>query len=220
MRTIIRIIIYGILLRALLKIIVGVQYKKARFLKKEKQFIIVANHNSHLDTLVLLSSLPWKMLHKVKPVAAADVFAKNDKRARLSKFFLNALLIQRARDKENPENDPIHQMIRELDKGYSLIVFPEGTRGEPEVEQPLKAGIALVLQQRPEIKIVPAYMTGLGNAMPKNDNVVLPCSAQLRFGKPTRVKSYSVNGILFQIENEFSKLYPARKQHMGFELLA
>lgn len=220
MKTIIRIIVFRIVLRTLLKLLVGVKYDTSRFLKHEKQFVLVANHNSHLDTLVLLSSLPISVLHKVKPVAAADVFGKSGIRSRLSRFFLNALLIQRSRDKENMENDPIHKMVKALDEGYSLIIFPEGTRGEPEKEQTFKAGIALVLQQKPEVKLVAAFMTGLGTAMPKQDYVVLPCCAQLRFGKPVRVKSSSVNGILFQIENEFSHLYPERKAVMGYELFA
>ena len=54
----------------------GVRFDNAKFLLKEKQFIIVANHNSHLDTMSLLASLPGKIIHKVKPVAAADHFGK------------------------------------------------------------------------------------------------------------------------------------------------
>ena len=65
-------IIYKGICQWFLKLIVGVQFTDCRFLKKEKQFIILANHNSHLDTLSLLSSLPGKLLWKVKPVAAVN----------------------------------------------------------------------------------------------------------------------------------------------------
>ena len=51
-------IIYKGVFHWFLKLIVGVQFTDCQFLKKEKQFIILANHNSHLDTLSLLSSLP------------------------------------------------------------------------------------------------------------------------------------------------------------------
>ena len=43
-------IIYKGVFQWFLKLIVGVQFTDCRFLKKEKQFIILANHNSHLDT--------------------------------------------------------------------------------------------------------------------------------------------------------------------------
>ena len=48
-------IIYKGVFQWFLKLIVGVQFTDCRFLKKEKQFIILANHNSHLDTLSLLT---------------------------------------------------------------------------------------------------------------------------------------------------------------------
>ena len=67
-------IIYKGVFQWFLKLVVGVQFTDCQFLKKEKQFIILANHNSHLDTLSLLSSLPGGLLWKVKPVAAEDYF--------------------------------------------------------------------------------------------------------------------------------------------------
>ena len=70
-------IIYKGVFQWFLKLIVGVQFTDCRFLKKEKQFIILANHNSHLDTLSLLASLPGELLWKVKPVAAEDYFGEN-----------------------------------------------------------------------------------------------------------------------------------------------
>ena len=128
--------IYSFFCRGFLKFFVGVQFDSAKFLLREKQFIIVANHNSHLDTITLLASIPSRLIHKVKPVAAADHFGKTKVKEKLTKYFVNALLIQRKRDKDHPENDPIHRMIGAIDDGYSLILFPEGTRGEPEVQQP------------------------------------------------------------------------------------
>ncbi|HEX6892447.1 MAG TPA: lysophospholipid acyltransferase family protein, partial [Chryseolinea sp.] len=165
---------YSLLIRNFLKLFVGVKFQNARFLLKEKQFIIVANHNSHLDTLTILASLPSKIISNVKPVAAQDHFGKTRFKEKLSNYFINTLLIQRKRDKDNIENDPIHKMIKALDNGYSLILFPEGTRGAPEVQQPLKPGIGYVLSERPLVKYVPAFMKGMGKAMPKDDNLIVP----------------------------------------------
>src|SRR5690606_27563844 len=113
-------------IRGFLKVIVGVKFDKADFLAAQNQFIIVANHNSHLDTMAIMASLPGKIIHKVRPVAAADHFGKTKSKERLTNFFVNTLLIQRKRDKQNPDNDPINKMIKALDDGYSLIIFPEG----------------------------------------------------------------------------------------------
>ncbi|MDF1695311.1 MAG: lysophospholipid acyltransferase family protein [Saprospiraceae bacterium] len=199
-------LIYTFLVRWFLKLFVGVKFDDSSFLVEEKQFIILANHNSHLDTMSLMASLPRSLVHKVKPVAALDHFGKTKFQERMSNFFINTLLIPRKRDKENPANDPIHKMIQALDNGYSLILFPEGTRGEPEQEQPLKPGIGLVLSQRPDVKFVPAYMKGMGKSMPKGDNLILPYNASLTYGKATHVQSTKVGEILSQLEEIYLDL--------------
>lgn len=198
--------IHSFLVRWFLKLIIGVKFDDPGFLLKEDRFIIVANHNSHLDTMSLMASIPRKMVHKVKPVAAQDHFGKNKFQEKLSTFFINALLIPRKRDKENPMNDPIQKMISALDQGNSLILFPEGTRGEPEQEAPLKPGVGLVLSQRPEVKYIPVYMKGMGKAMPKGDNLILPFNSTLRFGDPTKPGTSEVKGIIEQIANDFREL--------------
>jgi 1-acyl-sn-glycerol-3-phosphate acyltransferase len=197
---------HGVLGRLFLRMFVGVRFASGRFLAKEKQFIIVANHNSHLDTMTIMASLPRNVIHKVRPVAAADHFGKTRLKANLSNFFINALLIQRKRDKDNRENDPIFQMIKALDDGFSLIIFPEGTRGTPEVQQPLKPGVAIVLLQRPTVKYVPAYMKGMGKAMPKDDSLIVPHISTLVYGKPTHVNSTDVTAIMSQIEQDLNVL--------------
>ena len=206
MRRLILQFLYRIVVRWFLKLIVGVKFDDSKFLLDEKQFIIVANHNSHLDTMTILASLPGKIVHKVKPVAAADYFAQTKLQGKFSEYFINALLIQRKRDKNNPSHDPIHTMLQCLEEGYSLILFPEGTRGEPEKLQPLKPGIAILLSKRPDIPYVPAFMKGMGKIMPKGDNLIIPYNSTLRFGHPMRVVSTEVSSIMQQVEKDLLRL--------------
>ena len=97
-------------------------------------------------------------------------------------------------------------MIKALDVGYSLLLFPEGTRGTPEVQQPLKPGVGVVLSQRPAVKYVPAYMKGMGKAMPKDDSLIVPHISTLLYGKPTQVNSADVKSIMEQIEKDLNML--------------
>lgn len=202
--------LFSFLIRNFLRVIVGIQFKVADFLKLENQFIIVANHNSHLDTMTLMAAMPKEILHRVRPVAAADHFGKTKIKEKLTNFFVNSLLIKRKRDKDSPENDPIHIMLQAIDDGYSLIIFPEGTRGEAEVQQPFKPGIGIILSQRPNIKYVPAFMYGMGKAMPKDDSLILPFSSYLEFGRPTIISSIDKMEIVAEVEK---KIYDLKKQN-------
>lgn len=193
-------------MRWFLKLIIGVRFDDASFLIREKQFIIVANHNSHLDTMALMASLPPSIIHKVKPVAAADYFGRTRLQASLSRYFINALLIHRKRDKADPSTDPLQTMLQCLEEGYSLILFPEGTRGDPEKLQPLKPGIALLLSKHPEIPYVPAFMRGMGRIMPKGDNLMVPYNSSLKYGKPAKVTANDIPTILSQIEHDLMAL--------------
>lgn len=182
------------------------KFDNAEFLKEFDQFIILANHNSHLDTMTLMASIPPSVLPKVKPVAAKDHFGKSKLSTWFCNTFINTLLINRKRDKVNIENDPIHNMVDALDKGHSIIMFPEGTRGEPEIEQRIKPGIGMILNQRPNIYVVPAYLKGMGKAMPKGDGMIIPFNAKLTFGQPKKIESQNIDDILLEIEHGYKEL--------------
>lgn len=200
--------LYSFLLRWFLRIIVGVKFDKTDFLKELNQFVIVANHNSHLDTITLLAALPASIIHKVKPVAAGDYFGKNRFTKALSSYFINAVLIDRKGMKENPENAPIPRMIEELQIGNSLILFPEGTRGNPEELQPFKRGIGLVLSKKSEVPYIPAFLTGMGKNLPKGGFIPVPFNSTVRFGKPCLVKSDDSKEIIIQMQQDILELQP------------
>lgn len=195
---------YKAICKAYLKIFVGVAYNNTHHLKPESQFIIIANHNSHLDTLCLMSAVPGNILWKVKPVAAKDYFGKTPFRASASNYVLNTLLIDRkgTADRENP----IDRMVQELDAGYSLIIFPEGTRGAADKMEKLKSGIAHILLSRPHIKYIPAYLTGMGKSLPKGKFMVLPYKSSVNFGPGTQINGDDKASVMQQITQSFEEM--------------
>jgi len=202
-------VIYCILLRAILILIVGVKYINRKALKKHKQFIIVSNHNSHVDTAALLSSLPMSRLTSTHPVAAGDYFGKSPKMAFFTKLFVNAILIQRKHTEDGP--NPIELMNTVLEKGESLILFPEGSRGEPQKMQQFKKGIGIILSLHPHIPYIPVYMTAMGRILPKGEKLLVPFDSYVIFGEPAFCKSTDVDEIVKEVEHavlELSKLSP------------
>ena len=105
------------------------------------QRVYFANHTSHLDAIVLWSSLPTAVRQVVRPVAAKDYWERGAVRRYLAKTF-KALLIDRTKIKVH--QSPVDLMIREIGDTYSLIVFPEATRSVPGEPMRLQRGAAQI----------------------------------------------------------------------------
>ena len=212
-------IIYLGCMRFFLKLIVGVKYINKKVLKEQKQFILVGNHNSHLDAMALMASLNWKQLPDTHPIAAADYFGGTGIKARVSKFLINAILIKRSKDEAGEK--PLDQMSKALSEGKSLILFPEGSRGEPEKMQEFHKGIGVLLTLYPHIPYIPVYISGLGKVLPKGERLLVPFDAYVTFGEASWAKSKEVESIvqevhseIIQLKDNFDKQYkPKKKDH-------
>jgi 1-acyl-sn-glycerol-3-phosphate acyltransferase len=201
MQRLLLIIIYKGLMPLLLRL-VGVKTLRKTNFKEVKQFIIVANHNSHVDTMVLLSSLPISQLMRTHPVATATYFGKKKWLELLSNLFVNTVLIQR-REEKSPETDQgkaLERLMKKLEQGHSLIFFPEGSRGEPEQMQAFKKGIGVLLQKFPHIPFIPVYFKGMGKILPKGSLLPVPYDAQVYFGEPTFCQHNTVEEIVAEVE--------------------
>jgi 1-acyl-sn-glycerol-3-phosphate acyltransferase len=200
-------LIYRLLFRQFLQLIMGVHYRNREVLENTGQCIIVSNHNSHLDTMALLAALPWRHIGRTKPVAAGDYFGKTPLKKYIIEFLVNTLLIPRNRPKEGENTpDPIDLMINELKSGYSLIVFPEGTRGEPGKMQKFKKGIGIIMAQRPDLPIVPVYMQGMGRLLPKGEAILVPFDNVVCFGAPIFCQNMTVEEIVACTEKAVNEL--------------
>ena len=99
MKRLILILTHSVIWRSFLRFIIGVKYVNRSVLKREKQYILIANHNSHLDSMAIMSAVPMKSIHKVHPIAAQDFFGDGSTVEFLMKHFVNAVLIPRKRPK-------------------------------------------------------------------------------------------------------------------------
>lgn len=172
MTAILRFCFFAVFVRPLVLICLGINLRNGDRLPKKGPAIIVANHNSHLDTLVLMSLFPLKRLTKIRPVAAADYFLRNKY---LKWFALKIIGVVPLHRKVSRENTNLFQGIYDaLDNNDILILFPEGTRGDAEELSQLKNGIARIIEHRAETPVIPIFLHGLGKALPKNDWVFVP----------------------------------------------
>ncbi len=171
-----------LIVRPLISLVLGLNIHERDNLPVRKPAIIAPNHNSHLDTLVLMSLFPLFRLHHVRPVAAADFFLANRVLAWLSLNIIGIIPIDRLR--ADPNSDPLAKMSAVLEKGETLLIFPEGSRGQPEQLGRFKSGVARLVQRHPTVPIIPVYTYGLGKAMPRNDILIVPFFADVVVGEP------------------------------------
>lgn len=157
----------------------------------ERQRVYFANHTSHLDALLVWSSLPGHIRRWVRPVAAADYWNKSSLRRYLACKVFNGALVERRDGGSSPPEERvararglIDHLLREMGERYSLIIFPEGTRGSGDKVAAFKSGIYYLCRQKPDIELVPAYIENLNRVLPKGEVLLVPVLCSVTFGPP------------------------------------
>jgi 1-acyl-sn-glycerol-3-phosphate acyltransferase len=125
--------------------------------------ILVANHRSHIDTPIILRALPRRLRRRTVVGAAADYFYKNKLIALIVSFIFNTVPLERkGGGMDKRATDHVDKL---LDKGWSLLLYPEGTRSRSAGPGRVRRGAA-VLAERHNLPIVPIRVSGTRDAMP------------------------------------------------------
>jgi len=151
----------------------------------ERQRVYFANHTSHLDFVVLWSALPANLRPLVRPVAARDYWDKGALRRYFSEKVFRAILIDRGGSGSVADaRGTIDRLAAEMENRYSIIVFPEGTRGSGEEIAPFKSGLYHLCRQKPGLELVPVYLDNMNRILPKGELLPVPMLSRVIFGRP------------------------------------
>jgi 1-acyl-sn-glycerol-3-phosphate acyltransferase len=177
-----RLLFFALFVRPIMLIFLGLNVRRREGLPAKGPAVLVANHNSHLDAVTLMSLFPLRMLPKLRPVAAQDYFFRNP----LLKWFALRIMgiLPLDREVKSKRKHPLAGINKALDRGEIVIIFPEGSRGAPEQLGDLKAGIAHIAKKSPEAPVIPIYMHGLGKVLPKGEALLVPFFLDVFIGEP------------------------------------
>jgi 1-acyl-sn-glycerol-3-phosphate acyltransferase len=152
--------------------------------------VFVANHHSHLDTALVLTHLPRPWRDELVVAAAADYFFDTHAKAALAAWAYGAVPMERTRVSRRSAD----RAAALIDRGWSLLIFPEGGRSPDGWGQPHKGGAAY-LAVRCGVPVVPLHLEGTGRVLPKGarrprpDRVVLNLGAPLVAGEDDDARS-------------------------------
>jgi 1-acyl-sn-glycerol-3-phosphate acyltransferase len=148
---------------------------------KAEQRIYFANHQSHLDWVLIWAALPRDLRAHTRPIAARDYWTATKFKQWLTSAVFNAVYVNRQR---TDDQDPLEPLADALKNGDSLVIFPEGTRSSAGEPMAFKSGLYHLAQQFPQVSLVPCWIDNVQRVMPKGEVLPVPILCSVTFGAP------------------------------------
>ncbi len=148
----------------------------------ELPFVVIANHSSHLDTMVIWAAVPSGIRSRLRPAGAADYWLATP----LRRWFFSTILSGMAIERQHVSraNNPIDDLAETLRSGNGVLIFPEGTRSRDGSLQPFKSGVYhLVRAMEQPTPVLPIGLQNLQRIMPKGEVLPIPLLCTLRLGE-------------------------------------
>ena len=155
--------------------------------------IFAANHQSNLDTLAVLTALPYAWRRAIAPVVQQEYFdayleRNGNLRERISvalQYWLALVLVNAFPLPRSGTGTraPMRFAGSLADQGYSILIFPEGRLTRDGAMEPFKPGVGL-LAMRLELPVVPIHLDGLFAILSYRDRWPKTGPVRVRIGKP------------------------------------
>jgi len=175
----------GLLLAFIARLITGAQGHWKGCPPKAEQRIYFANHQSHLDWVLIWAALPHDLRATTRPIAARDYWTSSRFKQWLTTEVFHAVYVSRQR---SDDQDPLEPLVQALGNGDSLVIFPEGTRSAKGDPREFKSGLYHLAEQFPGVALVPAWIDNVQRVMPKGEVVPVPILCTVTFGTPVQLQ--------------------------------
>ena len=171
----------SLFLLGMIRLLTGAQARWQGCPPKAEQRIYFANHQSHADLVLMWAALPEELRSITRPIAAKDYWTRTAFKRWITSAVFHAIYVDRVK---TGDQDPLEPLIEALTNGDSIILFPEGTRGNQEEPQSFKSGLYNLAVKFPNVVLVPAWINNVQRVMPKGEVVPVPILCSVTFGAP------------------------------------
>jgi long-chain acyl-CoA synthetase len=159
--------------------------------------VFAANHQSHMDTPVILSVLPGKWRKQVAPAMSKEFFKAhfypagftrwqvftNRLNYYLSSLFFNAFPLPQ---REAGARSTLRYIGEVTGDGFSLLIFPEGVRSRSGEMKPFMGGVGMIAS-RLNLPVIPVRLDGVDRVLDTRATKARPGWVSVTFGKPMRL---------------------------------
>ncbi|HBG27863.1 MAG: hypothetical protein A2Y10_09290 [Planctomycetes bacterium GWF2_41_51] len=187
----------------------GMRFYGVENIPRKGGFILLCNHQCWLDPMFV-----------VVPVNRICVFAARDSLLKAPFFgwilrVYNCIPIRR----NHADIGAIRECIGKLEKGYGLVLYPEGTRTVNGKIHRLKPGFTL-LAKKASVPIIPVVIDGAYEAWPRSKMIFSPGKVFIQYGQqinPQEIASKSDKEFMSELNEKMRRMQAELRVKAGRE---
>jgi long-chain acyl-CoA synthetase len=213
----IRFVVYNLFLLPLTLIMCRIRViggEKIAKLDDAQPVLFISNHVTDVDAALILSALPWRWRRRLA-IAMSGEYLRDWRYppvtlgwfARLKGKLAYALGAALFNVFSLPRQSGFRQSFtyagEAVDRGFSILIFPEGAETKDGQMQPFKAGIGLLASEL-NVPVVPIMLRGLFELKQRRQFFVKPGTVSVSFGEPlTLAKEQAPAEITSQLDRMY-----------------
>jgi long-chain acyl-CoA synthetase len=173
--------------------------------------IFAANHQSHMDTPMIMAALPGRLRYRIAPAMAKEFFKAhffpsdygrvawftNSLNYYLSALFFNAFPLPQ---REAGARQTLRYIGEVLEDGFSVLIFPEGKRTDTGAIDRFRPGIGMIAS-RLNVPVVPVRLDGLDRVLHHTWRMAKPGRIRVAFGAPIRLSGDDFEALARRVED-------------------